>query len=199
MFNFLIGSSASLYSGIENTPVANGEKIASVILPIFCYPNGFKTMLFTKRASMLHLNPGDYCFPGGQYDERKDNGNLLNTGLRETKEEIGIDINHKQITSKLNVFKTRLGIIINPFVARVDAPVDMTLNYAEVESTLEVPINFLLDEKNYTRIIKHIDVLGKELEFNSITYVDEERKKHEIWGATATILKGFMSQNTRGI
>lgn len=199
MFNFLIGSPVNLQSGIENTPVANGEKLASVILPIFHYPNGLKTMLFTKRAMTLRLNPGDYSFPGGQYEERQDNGNLINTGIRETKEEIGIDIDLKNIISKLNVFKTRLGIIINPFVAMVDAPVEMELNPAEVESTLEVPMNFVLDEKNYKRIIKYIDVLNKELEFNSITYVDEDQKSHEIWGATATILKDFMLQNTRGV
>jgi 8-oxo-dGTP pyrophosphatase MutT (NUDIX family) len=152
-------------SGFRKTPIANGEKVASVILPVLCYPNGSKAMLFTKRASTLRLNPGDYSFPGGHYDGKYDKGDLLNTGIRETKEEIGIDINPENLIARLQNFKTRLGIIINPFVVSVDAPVDMRLNKDEVESTLEVPLNFLLDDKHYKRIIKYIDVLGKELEF----------------------------------
>jgi 8-oxo-dGTP pyrophosphatase MutT (NUDIX family) len=46
-------------------------------------------MIFTKRTELVHYHKGEISFPGGGYSP--EDGNLLNTALRESFEEIGLD------------------------------------------------------------------------------------------------------------
>ena len=62
---------------------------AAVLIPIVERNNGLKVIL-TKRSNNLKQHPGQVSFPGGKSE--KTDKSLVATALRETKEEIGINI-----------------------------------------------------------------------------------------------------------
>jgi len=48
-------------------------------------------ILMTQRSLKLRSHPGQVCFPGGKQDP-EDGGNAIVTALRETQEEVGLDL-----------------------------------------------------------------------------------------------------------
>ena len=68
------------YSGIEGL-----SRTAAVLIIIHCKQH-VPHILLTKRSSTLKSHTGEISFPGGQYSPKEDM-NLLETVLRETKEE----------------------------------------------------------------------------------------------------------------
>ena len=61
----------------------------------------------TLRSKQLKIHPGEMSFPGGRYEE--EDGNLLSTALRETREEIGLDLNGVLVNATLPVVTTLTG------------------------------------------------------------------------------------------
>ncbi|MGI0038041.1 MAG: NUDIX hydrolase, partial [Nitrososphaera sp.] len=67
----------------------------SAVLVIIHYHHDSPHILLTKRSSLLKMHSGEISFPGGRFV--KEDGTLLSTALRETKEEIGITFPPEQI------------------------------------------------------------------------------------------------------
>src|SRR5215212_6000842 len=59
---------------------------AAVLFPII--ERDEPTVLFTRRTEHLPSHAGQVCFPGGRY--HADDATLVQTGLREMEEEIGL-------------------------------------------------------------------------------------------------------------
>ena len=71
-----------------HTPGPEGVfRHSSVLIPIFETERGYE-LLFCKRSMTLRRQPGDVCFPGGS---REGDESAIETALRETCEEIGIE------------------------------------------------------------------------------------------------------------
>ena len=62
---------------------------ASVLIPIVDRPKGL-TVLFTQRSQKLKNHPGQISFPGGRAE--KDDKDVVATALRESQEEIGLQV-----------------------------------------------------------------------------------------------------------
>ena len=74
---------------------------AAVLIPIF-FKNNESHLLFTKRTDKVEHHKGQISFPGGMNDAA--DGNLLDTALRESWEEMGIkpeDITEKTFSNYL--------------------------------------------------------------------------------------------------
>jgi 8-oxo-dGTP pyrophosphatase MutT (NUDIX family) len=76
------------YSGIEGL-----TRTAAVLIIIHCKQH-VPHILLTNRSSTLKSHTGEMSFPGGQYSPKEDL-NLLETALREIKEEIGLRLDQK--------------------------------------------------------------------------------------------------------
>ncbi|KES13179.1 Adenylate cyclase, partial [Gilliamella apicola SCGC AB-598-B02] len=63
-------------------------------------------------------------------------------GNRETCEELGLSINEITILGQLPKFIATLGMIIYPFVGKLDSIDDLKLNFDEVESIFTVPLEW---------------------------------------------------------
>ncbi|MCH8973389.1 MAG: CoA pyrophosphatase, partial [Thaumarchaeota archaeon] len=105
-----------LSTDLSPKPNHDGSNLASVLVVI----HGTEPkVLMTKKSKILKIHAGEVSFPGGKLDKSDDD--LLSAALRETKEEIDLEIKREQITGQLNSVHTlNSDFTITPFVAVVD-------------------------------------------------------------------------------
>lgn len=133
---------------------------------------------------MLH-HKGDISFPGGK--PYKTDFNLLETALRESWEEIGLDPGDVEILGELDDTPTTTsGFLISPFVALIPYPYKFTRNPAEIAEILDIPITALMDKSCFKQ--KDLSDHNKTVK-TAYTY---ECKGRIIWGATANIIKQLL-------
>ena len=142
-------------------------------------------VIFTKRAKNLSSHPGQISFPGGIVE--KNDSSILNAGLREVGEEIGLSKNTIQTVGSLRPHETVSKFLIHPFVGIMDSSAEFKINTCEVAELFEVPLDFLLDRNNMT---KHkIPKAQQYVGYYAIPY-----GPYYIWGATARIIKSFVER-----
>jgi hypothetical protein len=84
----------------------------------------------------------------------------------------------------LDTYRTGTGYAITPVVALIDPGFTLALNAREVAGAFEVPLAFLMDERNHRRHTRTI--AGRDRHYYAMPYGD-----HYIWGATAGIIKNM--------
>ena len=154
----------------------NGKnKLASVLIIIY----GDKPeVLMTKKSITLTQHGGEISFPGGKISET--DGDLLDTALRETKEETGLEISRDDIVGQLKQVTTlNSGFTIVPFICILDS-IGQLIPNSEVESFLHIPLLPFLGTLENDLDPKHNSI--QEM----YTYTFE---KNLIWGASARMLK----------
>jgi 8-oxo-dGTP pyrophosphatase MutT (NUDIX family) len=145
-------------------------KASAVLIPLF-YSQGQYHILFTERSDDVVFHKGQVCFPGGT--QEPSDSSLLQTALRESEEEIGLEAKDVEILGELDDMLTFVtNYVISPFVAFIRHPHSLKTNGREVKGAFSVPLSFLMDEANFKQ--------------DSYAY---EYEGHIIWGATARILR----------
>lgn len=108
--------------------VPPSSKEAAVLLLLSLSSQGLQ-LLLTRRAWHLNSHPGEVSFPGGLREPL--DVNLYATALRETQEEVGLQVTPQYVTA-LDSLYAKSGIRVSPFVAVVsDVPL-LTPSFAEV-------------------------------------------------------------------
>jgi 8-oxo-dGTP pyrophosphatase MutT (NUDIX family) len=155
---------------------------AAVLLPLF-KKNGETHILLTKRTDKVKHHKGQICFPGGAF--HSEDQDLLATALRETEEEIGLEIEAIEVLGKLDQMATVSNFWVSPYVGIIPYPYPFKLNSFEVERLIELPLDYLLMKAQL-----------KEAPFTyqgqSLVNLYLDYQGDIIWGATARILKNFM-------
>jgi len=141
-------------------------------------------ILLTVRSRSVLLHRGQISFPGGAR-ESKDK-DILETALRECREEIGVKVERREVIGQLSpVYTLTSGYIVVPFVAFLEEPPVTKPNPAEIDSVLEIPLQDLLDPERFREEIVELEGIPTRQYFYGW-------KNHTIWGATARILKQFL-------
>lgn len=154
-------------------------KLAAVLIMIH---DSKHKMIMTERPKTMNLHAGEISFPGGTW--KQDDYDLLETALRETREEIGLDVSRQQIIGQLKPVTTlNSGFTITPFVSIVPKIPKLKPN-SEIENILHIPIFSLFktveDDKDPTH--KSIQ------EMYTFRY-----QNNLIWGASARMIKQMMT------
>ncbi len=165
------------------------EITASVLVPLACHQNEF-VILFTRRSERLLRHKGQVSFPGG-IRELKD-GNLLDTALRETKEEIGIPSEQIRILGSLPPVASTKGFFILPIVGFINNLNGLQPNHDEVAKIFCVPYNWIINMDN-VKLIDYVDQKGIMHKVWSYSEFEGE----VIWGITANILQSFITMSQR--
>ncbi|MET3719235.1 CoA pyrophosphatase [Arthrobacter sp. UYEF21] len=98
---------------------------------VTAYPrSGSLHFLIIKRAAR-GSNAGQWALPGGRMDPGED---LVDTALRELREETGILASHDDVVGMLDDFPASRGIVITPVVVLLDEPQRPRRHPAEVAS-----------------------------------------------------------------
>ena len=159
----------------EGTPSA-------VLVPIF-EKEGSLHLLLTRRTQKVHRHKGEISFPGGVKEE--EDVSLLDTVLREVKEELGLvacDIHMLGIVDDTKTWRSNF--VITPYVGWIPYPYPFAINCAEIAEVLEIPLSFFLDEKNGWEANIYIK---DKVVYTPFYYWQSKT----IWGATARIVKNF--------
>jgi len=157
----------------------NPKKAA--VLALF-YPDKDNETLFLLilRADYDGTHAAQIGFPGGKFE--KEDRKLKTTALRETYEEVGVNVDEIKVKKRLSdIFIPPSNFIVSPYLGIVESTPEFIINQ-EVKEVIEVKLVDLLNEsfvstKNLTTsYMENIDVPCFEL------------NKHIVWGATAMML-----------
>ncbi len=159
---------------------ANGRalKPAGVLVALVARAEG-PTILLTQRTRHLKHHAGQIAFPGGRREPG--DADILETALRETEEEVGLDRRLVEVLGQLEVYETTSAYAVTPVIGWVEPPIELSVDPFEVEEAFEVPLAFVLDPANHKRETMFRDGLQRHY------YVLPYRGYH-IWGATAGML-----------
>ena len=169
------GQSQEFLKHFTTTPVP-----AAVLVPLIERDEGL-TVLLTQRATQLKNHAGQISFPGGRV-ELEDDGPRA-AALREAKEEIGLDPDFVSVAGYLPDHVIVSGFLVTPVVAFVRPGFELLLDAREVESTFEVPLEFLFSPENHRVRKRRIGTSEYEIDLIDIPYGE-----HNIWGATAGMI-----------
>ena len=168
---------SALTNEIKPTPLSKleGNELASVLIIIY---GKEPTILMTEKAKTLKVHAGEISFPGGKWCEK--DIDLLETALRETEEELDIQISKKQVIGQLEpVITLNSKYMITPFVAILNKIHPLNPN-SEVDSVLHIPfVPFL------KTMAKDTDPSHRSIK-EMYTFTFEE---YQVWGASARMLR----------
>jgi 8-oxo-dGTP pyrophosphatase MutT (NUDIX family) len=168
----------------------DGDFVHAAVMMILKEEQKGSSLLFIKRPdSDSDPFSGHVAFPGGKM--KGEDSDKLETAVRETREEIGVDITHSgRVIGELddvNPNNPRANTyIVTPYLSVLEEEVTFTPCAREVEEVLWVPVNHLLDEKNFKLRLTQRD--GKLREDYAYIY-----EQYIIWGMTGRILRQFFT------
>lgn len=169
---------------VEYTKNFKGKYKESAVM-ILLYPdknNVAHTVLFErKRSESVHS--GQIGLPGGRFEEG--DHNLMQTAIRETKEEVGVEVEAEKIIGRMTVLEVPVsGFRVTPIIAYTEKVPNFTAEESEVERIIQVPLAELLSAE-----IAHTSFsTNGPMKVKAPYYPVGEEK---IWGATSMILAEF--------
>jgi 8-oxo-dGTP pyrophosphatase MutT (NUDIX family) len=168
----------SVYADDDAQRFEDNSAKAAVLVPIIDHPDG-PTVLFTQRTTHLKAHSGQISFPGGRVEPHDPTPEF--TALRETREEIGLAQERVEILARMPEYLTRTGFRVTPVIGLVTPPLELAPDPGEVAEVFEVPLEFLLNHRNYRRESR--ELLGRMRSYYVVEF--QERR---IWGVTAGML-----------
>jgi 8-oxo-dGTP pyrophosphatase MutT (NUDIX family) len=174
----------------SNKITREGDYVHAAIMMILKQSDPGYSLLFIKRPDN-DRDPfsGHMAFPGGRME--LDDNSKLDTAVRETLEEVGININRSArvlgALDDVNPNNPRArNYVVTPYLSVLEEEVDITPDANEVEKTIWVPLRHLVDDKNTQVRIRVRD--GREVKDYAYNY-----DQYLIWGMTGRVLHQFLS------
>jgi 8-oxo-dGTP pyrophosphatase MutT (NUDIX family) len=170
-------SDRELNPGMASPPSAE-LRAAAVLVPLIDHDEGMSVLL-TQRTAHLTAHAGQISFPGGRIEEA--DPDAIAAALRETEEEVGLPRDRVSVVGRLDTYLTGTGFEITPIVGIIAPPVPLSIDPFEVAEAFEVPLSYILDDRNHQRVER--ESAGRRRAFFVLPY-----QGRNIWGATAGIL-----------
>ncbi|XP_017762319.1 PREDICTED: nucleoside diphosphate-linked moiety X motif 8 [Eufriesea mexicana] len=157
-------------------PQIDGDVQHAAVLVPLCMHKGELGFLYTLRSTKVTSNRGQVSFPGGMYD--KEDGDLEQTALRETWEELQIPREKIDVwASGKMIDKKNVKVLpVFGYIGEID-PEKLLINRDEVEEAFFLSLRNLCDLS-----------LCRFTQFrNNYTLPVYLGGKHRVWGFTAAI------------
>ena len=160
---------------------ADGTGLMPSAVMVLLYPKGGEyCILLNKRSDQVEHHKGEISFPGGARDP--EDRDPLETALRETEEEMGINRDDITVIGEMDEVVTRSNFLMNVFTGTIKYPYPFKPSAIEIAEVLEFPVSALIDPANRRTETRWDD--GHPA--TSYSYVHQE---HVVFGATARILQ----------
>jgi len=139
-------------------------------------------IIIERSAHPLDKHKGQMSFPGGQFDLNADK-TLLDTAIRETKEEINLYIPKEEVIGPLSpLYIPVSNFSVQPFVTTLKEVDQLKAQPSEVAQIWRFNLHTIFNDIVHRTEMK----LATGLQLNKVPYYPLQEKK--VWGATAMIL-----------
>ncbi|MEM1248167.1 MAG: CoA pyrophosphatase [Acidobacteriota bacterium] len=122
------------------THAAPSLRRAAVTIALVRDEVGQLCFVLTRRASSLRSHGGQWALPGGRLEEGE---SPEQAALRETAEEVGLQLGPDAILGKLDDYISRSGFLITPIVLGSDRAERLIADPTEVARIYRVPLDAL--------------------------------------------------------
>lgn len=160
---------------------------AAVFIPL-CEVSNKVSLLYTLRSPLLKAHSGQVSFPGGKHDNTDET--FIDTAIRETVEELGLDSSRIEIWGSGKWMSTRKGFSVVPVIGRIKNNLiveDLNINTSEVQEVFTVALEDLCKSGNlgYTQFRTSISSSLASMPVYTAG-------KHKIWGLTGFLTLIFL-------
>src|ERR1700757_907138 len=122
-------------------------KRAAVALALTAAGEGDETaFLLTRRAAGLRAHRAQWALPGGRCDAGE---TQIQAGLRELREELGLDLGEDAVLGLLDDYPTRSGYLITPVVVWAGGDGAILPNPQEVAAVHRIPLGAIERETSF--------------------------------------------------
>ena len=162
---------------------ASEARQAAVLVPLYVEAGELWTLL-TKRSETLPHHRGQIAFPGGGREIGED---PWDAALRETHEELGIDVTKVVRLGELDETSSPSGFSIVPCVGAVPYPLATDVNQHEIAEVFPVQ---LLAFADYSMVEDRLVKIDEVERWIRVYHVG----KRQVWGLTARIIQNLMDR-----
>ena len=154
---------------------------SAVLIPVY------RSQLGELHIVMILRNPGgvhggQIAFPGGKHDPQDET--MLDTALREAREELGLEVPRDDILAELPMEQTRTtGYRVFPYLARINVPDQWQIAEREIAEIVDVRLGDLTGPGAHDKMIDRFPTWQKA-EQVSYYRIGERR----LWGLSYRIL-----------
>jgi 8-oxo-dGTP pyrophosphatase MutT (NUDIX family) len=154
---------------------------AALVIPVYRSREGeLHIVMILRQPGGVH--GGQVAFPGGKHDPEDET--MLDTALREVKEELGLLIDRTDVLAELPVVETRTtGYRVFPYLARIQVPSRWQLAEREIAEILDIKLSDLLQPNGRPKMIESFPT-WQEPQQVSFYQVGA----HRLWGLSYRIL-----------
>ena len=154
---------------------------AAVLIPVYRSQAGeLHIVMILRNPGGVH--GGQIAFPGGKHDPADDT--MLDTALREAREELGLVVPREDILAELPMAQTRTtGYRVFPYVARITVPDRWQIAEREIAEIVDVRLNDLTGPGAHDKMIDRFPTWRKA---EQVSYY--RIGEHRLWGLSYRIL-----------
>jgi 8-oxo-dGTP pyrophosphatase MutT (NUDIX family) len=162
-----------------------GDRLIWAAVAVILAPDPDSILLIRRAEQAGDPWSGHMALPGGRQDPAEPD--LVATAIRETAEEVGLDLRPEQLLGTLDDVVPRTPalppIAVRPYVFGLDRRPTLTLN-PEVAAARWIPLDLLLHPDTYHSV--RLEIRGESREFPAYRLDDSV-----VWGMTERILSSL--------
>jgi 8-oxo-dGTP pyrophosphatase MutT (NUDIX family) len=164
---------------------------AAILIPVYRAKSGeLHIVMVLRNAGGVH--GGQVAFPGGKHDPEDET--MLDTALREAREELGLIVDPGNVLAELPMIQTRTtGYRVFPYLARIAIPERWQIAEREIAEIIDVRLNDLTRPGAHDRMIDRFPTWQKaeQVSFYRVG-------SHRLWGLSYRILHPIIPRLAAG-
>jgi 8-oxo-dGTP pyrophosphatase MutT (NUDIX family) len=164
---------------------------AAVLIPVYRANDGeLHIVMLLRKPGGIH--GGQIAFPGGKRDS--EDATMLDTALREVREELGLIVTKNDVLAELPMLQTRTtGYRVFPYLARIAVPQQWQIAEREIAEIFDVKL------RDLTRPDAHDKMIGGFPNWHRSEEIPFYRiGEHRLWGLSYRILQPVIPRLTAG-
>jgi 8-oxo-dGTP pyrophosphatase MutT (NUDIX family) len=164
---------------------------AAVVIPVYRSSDGeLHIVMILRNPGGVH--GGQIAFPGGKHDLEDET--MLDTALREVREELGLIVPRADVLAELPMQQTRTtGYRVFPYLARITLPEQWQIAEREIAELHDVKLSDLTRPGAHDKMIDRFPTWEKA---QQVSYY--QIGPHRLWGLSYRILRPIIPRLAAG-
>lgn len=164
---------------------------AAILIPIYRSQDGeLRIVMILRNVGGVH--GGQIAFPGGKHDPGDET--MLDTALREAREELGLIVSKEDVLAELPMEQTRTtGYRVFPYLARISPPIQWQVDEREIAELIDIKLTDLTRPGAHDKMIDRFPTWNRA---EQVSYY--QVGSHRLWGLSYRILQPVIPRLVAG-